>query len=144
MCLRSENAMPVLEQGLPVAYNLPVRWRADDLRIVLLDEVSEGDIVASEDTVGNATLRIMGEIRRAGQNLAVEGVHISSSGLDPNELGFAKLRRISQAIMELGNCDEILVEGAVRTTGAHPGHRRGVLRFTRNRRPRPRRRTEPG
>jgi hypothetical protein len=115
-----------------VAYKVPDRWNADDIRVVLLSDVSEGDIVTVEVTIGDISLRIMGEIREHDRRLAAVGAHISSTGIKPNEVGIANLRLVAQALMEVGGYDEIVVEGAIRTTGARPGHRPRAIRFARN------------
>src|SRR5450432_4196577 len=76
-----------------VAYKVADRWNADDIRVVLLSDVSEGGIVTVEVTMGAISLRIMGEIREDDRRLAAVGAHISSTGIKPNEVGIANLRR---------------------------------------------------
>jgi hypothetical protein len=114
-----------------VAYNHPRKWNAEDVEIKLIDEASERDVATVKVSVGGAALFIMGEIREDGKRLVLGGVHVSSEGVNPNEVGVPNLRQVARAIMEIGGYDEIVVEGAVRTTGAHPGHRPGTVRFSR-------------
>jgi len=116
-----------------VAYNNPRKWNAEDVEIKLIDEASEGDIATVKISVGGAALFIMGEIKKDGKQLVVTGVHVSSEGVNPNEVGLPNLRQIARVVMEIGGYDEIVVEGAVRTTGAHPGHRSRSIRFSRDR-----------
>jgi hypothetical protein len=116
-----------------VAYNIRQRWTAEDIDIVLVDEASEGDVITVRVSLGGAALLLMGEIKEDGKRLVASGVHISSEGVNPNEIGVANLRRVARAVMEVGRYDEIIVEGAVRTTGAPPRHRPGSLRFFRDR-----------
>ena len=73
-----------------MAYKVPDRWNADDIRVVLLSDVSEGGIVTVEVTMGAIFLRIMGEIREDDRRLTAVGAHISSTGIKPNEVGIAK------------------------------------------------------
>lgn len=75
------------------------------------------------------------ELVVTGQTLLLKGVHVQD--LQPNVVGPANLRVIARALMERMEFDEIVVEGAVRTTGANPGRRPSVLRFTRTLRPAP-------
>ena len=83
--------------------------------------------------IPGGSLEIMGEPELLGDVLYVKGVHISSEGIAPNDVGFANLRVIAQTILKEMNYDDIRIEGAVRTTGANPGHRPLPFRFARNR-----------
>ena len=56
-------------------------------------------------------------------------------GASPNAIGVANLYVLAQALMGKFDYDEIIVEGAVRTTGAHPGRRSRARRFFRRVRP---------
>ncbi len=116
-----------------MAYKHAIRWNVEDVRIVLVDEVTEGGVVTVEVSAGGACLLIMGEIEEDSRRLVATGVHVSSTGVDPNEVGIVNLRQIAKAIMEMGDYDEIVVEGAVRTTGAHPGHKPRAIRLARSR-----------
>jgi hypothetical protein len=124
-----------------MTYNRGKRWRPEDIGIVLVDEASEGDVVTIKITVGGAVVLVMGEIRERGKRLFASGVHVSSEGVHANDLGISNLKQIALAVMEVGGYDEIFVEGAVRTTGAHPGRRPHPVRFARDRLFAPRRKT---
>lgn len=115
-----------------MAYIPPHKWRVEDIAIAIVDEVSEGEVVTISVAVSGVTLFIMGEIVEDGERLVVRGAHVSSRDVNPNGVGAANLRRIARAVMEVGDYDEITVEGAPRTTGARPGHRPRPLRFARN------------
>ena len=116
-----------------MAYNRGKRWRPEDIEIVLVGEASEGDVVTIKVTVGGAVVLMMGEIREHGKRLVASGVHVSSKGVSANGVGISNLKQIARAVMEVGGYDEIIVEGAVRTTGAHRGHRPRRIWFTRDR-----------
>jgi hypothetical protein len=66
-----------------------------------------------------------------GRSLILSGVHIQGDDVKANELGVAGLRRMTQEAMEELGVDEIIIVGAVRTTGANPGRAPRPLRFTR-------------
>jgi hypothetical protein len=111
-----------------------MRWRKSDVSFRLVDAESSGVVVTIEVVVPGGSLLVMGEPRDEDRALVVSGVHMSSKGLAPNEVGVANLRVIAQMILEALDYDELIVEGAVRTTGAGPGHRPRPLRFARSRR----------
>lgn len=116
-----------------MAYNSRRKWNLEDIAIDLIDEASEGEVVTVRVSAAGAALFMMGEIREDGKRLVLGDVHVSSEGTNPNEVGVCNLRQVARAVMEIGGYDEIVVEGAVRTTGAHPGHRPGSIRFSRDR-----------
>ena len=74
------------------------------------------------------------EFENDGRRLVLKGVHIHSEG-GPRSIGIANLRVLADFILAKVNCDETIVEGASRTTGANPGHLPRPLRFTRRDRP---------
>ncbi|MGO9742067.1 MAG: hypothetical protein ACLPN5_11240 [Roseiarcus sp.] len=115
-----------------MAYIIPDRWNLDEIAITLVDELSTGVIATIRVEVVGIALLIMGEIVEDRERLVVTGVHVSSRGVKPNEIGLADLRQLAQAVMEVGGYDEIVVQGALRTTGAHPGHRPRPIRFARD------------
>jgi hypothetical protein len=96
-------------------------------------KTSEGEVATIKVSAGGAALFVMGEIKEDGKKLVVSGVHISTEGVNPNEVGVRNLRQLVRAIMEIAGYDEIVVEGAIRTTGAHPGRRPHSIRFSRDR-----------
>jgi CBS domain-containing protein len=110
-----------------------MRWARADVSFRLVDEDTSDPVTTIEVTTPHGALLIMGEPRESGRILIAAGVHISSRGVKPNDIGIANLRLIAQAIMEELDYDEIHVEGEVRTTGAKPGRRPRPLRFARSR-----------
>lgn len=84
-------------------------WTGADSRLRLDDSLTDGDIATAEITTPVGVLMMLAEVRFEDRCL----------------------RWLAQAVMEVLDCDEIIVEGAVRTTGAGPGRRPGRLRFAR-------------
>lgn len=71
----------------------------------------------------------MGVVALNDRAIALTETHVA--GLTPGRLGAAGLRRLMQKVIESLDVDQIIVAGAVRTTGARPGHRPRPFRFTR-------------
>ena len=99
----------------------------------LIEDQSEGNIFTVEIQTAAGSLRVMAEIRVAGRTAYAGGLHIHSTDRGRNAFGWVQLRSLAWEALEwLGdNYDELVIEGAVRTSGANPGRRPGDLRFTR-------------
>ena len=74
------------------------------------------------------TIERMGEISENGRTLLATGVHIVVRG-PSGPLTKRTMEAIARRVMEEMDYDEIVVEGAARTTGARPGHRPRQFRF---------------
>ena len=106
-----------------------MRWPPEALDWLGVEsDDSEGDVIAIRVGTPAGVVALMGEVAIEGRTLIVRGVHIEGSG--PNSVGATNLRAIAELVLERIDCDEARVEGAIRTTGANPGHRPRVLRFT--------------
>ena len=99
------------------------------MTIQLLEEESDVVVARLETAIG--TLLVMAEIELVESLLILRGLHIQGENVGVNELGVIGIRRIIRDTMEHLNVDEIVIEGAIRTTGASPGRRPRRLRFTR-------------
>ena len=114
-----------------------MRWLSQSLVWHGLEtDASEGDVITA--TIGTPAGRLvaMAEIDIDGRLLILRGVHVQAEG-GANSVGLANLRTVMQIVLERTDCDEARVEGAPRTTGANPGRRPRVLRFTRDAGPTP-------
>ena len=74
----------------------------------------------------------MEEPEIAGPTLILRGVHMQ--GARPNAIGAGNLKVLARVVMERMELDGLVVEGALRTTGANPGHRPRPIRFARRHR----------
>jgi len=99
------------------------------MTIQLLEEESDVVVARLETAIG--TLLVMAEIELVESLLILRGLHIQGENVGVNELGVIGIRRIIRDTMEHLNVDAIVIEGAIRTTGASPGRRPRRLRFTR-------------
>jgi hypothetical protein len=108
----------------------------------IIDDLSDDGLVTLRIGTSTGVLIIMGEPSTQGRVMIARGVHMHGEGVGPNGLGFGTLRTIADAFLRELDLDEIVVEGAVRTTGANPGTRPRPVRFAR--RPIPASRPGPG
>ena len=115
---------------MPLAHKT---WTRADISFVLVDEITEHPVVTIEVVTPDGLILIMGEPREDGRTLVVERAHVSSRGIDRNDIGVRNLRLIATVIMSEMDYDDIRIEGEVRTTGANPGRRPRPFRFARNR-----------
>jgi hypothetical protein len=97
--------------------------------IVIVDEESDVVLARIETTAG--TIMVLTEVEAVGRVLILRGLHVQGEDVGVNQLSVAGIRQIIRDTMEDLDVDEIVIEGAVRTTGAGPGRRPRHLRFTR-------------
>ncbi len=95
----------------------------------MANEMTDDPIVALVAITPTGRLTFVAELLKQGTALALQGIHVQDA--HPNAAGAASLMVIAQALMEGMGFDGLEVEGAVRTTGANPGHRPRVFRFAR-------------
>lgn len=105
-------------------------WTVSDIRIVVDDDLSDDPIVTAEISTPAGRLKLMADVDIVGRRLRLKGLHMHGDGFGPSEFGAGNLRRLTEAVMERLDCDEIIVEGAARTSGANPG-RAPALHFRR-------------
>jgi hypothetical protein len=113
-----------------------VIWRAADIAVTLEEDLSEGDIATVMIGTPAGKLEVMARIVVSNRTIRLLGLHIRSPDIAPGDFGLGNLRRAGGALLEwFGDYDELVIEGAVRTSGAKPGHRPRVIRIARNLRP---------
>jgi hypothetical protein len=106
-------------------------WLPEDVTsLELQPDASDGDILTIRVVTPAGWVDIMGDIDITGRCLMVFRAHIQSEN-GANRVGVANLRVIAKVVLERMDCDEARIEGADRTTGARPGHRPRIVRFTR-------------
>ena len=99
--------------------------------IDIVAEESEGAIATARITTSLETIMAMAEVMLEERRLALRGLHVHGEDIGVNELGVSGLRRMVAEVMEDLDVDEIVIEGAVRVTGAGPGRTPRRLQFTR-------------
>ncbi|HUI19348.1 MAG TPA: hypothetical protein VL244_16900 [Alphaproteobacteria bacterium] len=106
-------------------------WKAADVGIVVDDDLSDDPVVTANITTPAGRLSVMAAVSFEGRTLVLAGLHMHGDDIGLGEFGMANLRRLADAVMEVLECDEIVVEGATRTSGANPGRFPKRLRFKR-------------
>ncbi len=104
-------------------------WSIGDISFEIADEITEWPILTIAMLTPAGELLFTGEPEIRGRVLVVHGAHVQGSFA--NRIGAANLLVLAQALMERMGYDELVVEGAVRTSGANPEHTPRIMRFSR-------------
>jgi len=107
-------------------------WGPGDVEFDLDPKATEHPVVTARFSTPAGVVLVMAEVDEdeARRTLILTGAHIQSEA-GPHAFGIAHLRLMARVAMERLDYDEIIISGAVRTTGANPGRRPRPLRFTR-------------
>lgn len=94
--------------------------------------MTDHPIVTARITTPAGEMTVMAELEEAGRCLILRNFHIHCENVGPRQFGYTLLRGLVSGVMDtLEKYDEIIVLGAVRTSGAGEGHRPRPVRFTR-------------
>jgi hypothetical protein len=104
-------------------------WQREVISFQLDDEMTSDPVFTVVVVTPVGRLKFMAEPELIGSVWWLRRAHVQ--GARANSIGVANLMVLAQALMEKFGYDEIVVEGAVRTTGAHPGRRSRAHRFFR-------------
>lgn len=108
-------------------------WSKDDIRIDIYD--GEDDVVLAivETPAGKVNLAC-NVSTYSDRKLEFKNLHIHSEKVRKNKFGVKNLLNLMRAIAEFYDVDELVVEGAKRTSGANPGKIPRPIRYRQNRR----------
>jgi hypothetical protein len=110
-------------------------WSIEDIAFEIIDDLTSDPVVTVVVSTPDGTLKFMAEPEQQGSTLILHTTHVQDARA--NAMGHGNLMVLAQALMERMGFDGLVVEGAIRTTGANPGRRPRPLRFTRRVRPAP-------
>jgi hypothetical protein len=110
-----------------------LRWSSRDILFEIVDDMTDDPVVTVRVGTPAGSLTFVAEPVVMGTTLLLRGTHVQD-GL-PNKVGAGNLVLIAQALMEGMGFDGLVVEGAIRTTGANPGRRPRIMRFARRFKP---------
>ena len=108
-------------------------WKTWDIAFDFVDDMTDDPIVTVRIFTPVGPLTFMAQPVMDGTTMVLKGLHAQDSAA--NTVGPGNLMVIAHAVMEGMDLDGLVIEGAVRSTGANPGHRPRDLRFTRRVRP---------
>lgn len=98
--------------------------------IVLIDEASDVVLARVENRVG--TLLVLAQVEFAERAMILRELHVQGENVEVNQLRATGIRPIVREAMEVLDVDELIIEGAIRTSGSGPGRRPRRLRFSRS------------
>jgi hypothetical protein len=106
-------------------------WTLGDINFDDIDyDATDHPVVTIKIATPVGLIEVMAEIAVDARSLRLQRLHVQSA-VEPNAIGHANWRLVAAMVMERMDYDEIIVEGAVRTTGASPGRRPQRIRFAR-------------
>jgi len=103
-------------------------WTRGDIAFDIIDDMTVDPVVTVLVSTPDGPLEFMAEPEAHGTTLVLHRLHVQSVR---QAVGAANLMVLARALLEEMGFDEFVVEGAIRTTGANPGHRPRTLRFSR-------------
>ena len=101
----------------------------DDVELILDAATSDDPCLLFDVVTPDGVLQLLGDVEIAEDHLVVHSLHIGGDA--QVHWGWSKLRKLGRLIAEKLDVEYIEVHGAVRTTGANPGRRPGVVRLSR-------------
>jgi hypothetical protein len=109
------------------------QWHRRDIRFDLALDHTDGGVATLKVMTPAGDLLFMGEPEKQGSRLIARGVHVNgaNAAITAGTVGAARLLLIAQVFLEVFDYEELILEGALRTTGGRPGVRPRVMRFAR-------------
>jgi hypothetical protein len=106
-------------------------WRCDEIGYEIIGDPTDYPIVAIRFETPVGDLFVLACVHEGCRTLSLHGLHIH--GAAPNAVGIANLRTLGRVIMEELGYDELIVQGAGRTTGEGAGPSPRQVRLRRQR-----------
>ena len=104
-------------------------WSTRDISFDFVDDMTDDPIVTMRILTPVGPLTFMAQPVMVGRTMVLRGLHAQDWAA--NKVGPGNLMVIAHAMIEGMDLDGIVIEGAIRSTGANPGHRPRDVRFTR-------------
>ncbi|NPD69771.1 hypothetical protein HN018_28335 (plasmid) [Lichenicola cladoniae] len=104
-------------------------WAIEDISFEMVNDMTDDPVMTLVVKTPVGALVFTAEPVAQGSILILQGTHVQ--GAHKGAVGGQNLGVIAQAVMKGMGFDGLVVEGAVRTTGARPGRRPRDIRYTR-------------
>jgi hypothetical protein len=105
-------------------------WSPEEISFDFRYELTFGQVVTVRIQTPAGFVFAMAEVEERGRTLVLNGFHMHAEA-GHRALGMSNLHMLAQRVMEVMDYDELVVQGAARTSGARPGRIPGRLRFSR-------------
>ena len=102
-----------------------IGWRQDEIKIDIVE--TEGSLVIIDVATPVGRARLLGDVRLSGKVLEVDAAHIE--GLTPGAVGRAGINAVLRKLMVEADVEQIVIQGATRTTGKGKGRLPRPIRF---------------
>jgi hypothetical protein len=103
-------------------------WGLDTIHIEI--ELAEHPVMIVNITTPAGRISLLGSVSIVGQVLHIDKAHVD--GLRPGKLGRAGLNAIGRKLLDVANVEEIIIQGATRSTGRYKGKIPRPIRFRRS------------
>jgi hypothetical protein len=108
-------------------------WSIKDISFDFVEDMTDDPVVTVRILTPVGPLTFMAVPIMLGATMVLQGLHAQDQA--PNAVGPGNLMVIAHAVMEGMGLDGLVIKGALRSTGANPGHRPRDIRFARRFRP---------
>lgn len=99
------------------------------IEIVDVDGSDPPPVALIEISTPAGVVECLGELSFAGRTLHINNFHVD--GLSRGACGLAGLNAIARKLLEVADVEQLIIQGAARTTGANPGKSPKPFRFPR-------------
>jgi hypothetical protein len=104
-------------------------WTIEDIAFEVVNDLTDDPVVTVLVFTPVGEMAFTAEPVMRGRTLIFRRTHVQGSR--PGAVGGHNLAVIAHAVMKGMDVDELIVEGALRTTGARPGRRPRDIRYAR-------------
>jgi hypothetical protein len=108
-----------------------IKWLRDSVNFHFAADGTNHPVCTVKIQTPGGTILVMFEPEEIAGTLYLRGFHIQGEDISMNELGPSRLRNLTTVAIEELGYDGIVIEVAIRTTGAGRGRRPRLVRFTR-------------
>ena len=104
---------------------MPAPWQSDEIIIDILE--AEGSVTIIQVTTPAGVAELLADVRISDRVLLADKVHIQ--GLTPGAVDRAGINAVLRKLLVEADVEQIVIQGAARTTGRGKGRRPRPIRF---------------